>query len=110
MKHWLFASEYIRSSQSSAILENLYDPASDAWLVTTNQKEPTEWQVYKLFRKILSVNQNPDTGILRIAIDWPDPLLAAQWVNWLVDDINKYIKEKDVREAERSIKYLIGSG
>ena len=34
------------------------------------------------------------------------PLIAQQWVTWLVDDINQAVKDQDVEEANRSIDYL----
>ena len=34
------------------------------------------------------------------------PQLAAQWVNWLIEDVNSAVKAQDVSEAEKSIEYL----
>ena len=33
-------------------------------------------------------------------------MVAAQWVNWLVEDVNATVKAQDVGEAEKSIEYL----
>ena len=32
--------------------------------------------------------------------------LAKQWVDWLVTDLNDYMRNKDLKNAERTIDYL----
>ena len=41
-----------------------------------------------------------------MSIDHQSPIVAAQWVNWLVEDVNAAVKAQDVSEAEKSIEYL----
>ena len=41
-----------------------------------------------------------------MSIDHESPVVAAQWVNWLIQDVNAAVKEQDVLEAEKSIEYL----
>jgi hypothetical protein len=41
-----------------------------------------------------------------VSIDHQSPVVAAQWVNWLVEDVNAAVKAQDVSEAEKSIEYL----
>ena len=43
---------------------------------------------------------------MSISLDHKSPILAAQWVNWLIEDANSAVKAQDVAEAERSIEYL----
>ena len=32
--------------------------------------------------------------------------MAAEWVNWLIDDVNAAVKAQDVNEAQKSLEYL----
>ena len=105
---WLFASQYSASERASMIDVDLYDSETRTWLRDQSPLMPTEGEAYKLFSAILSVAENQETGLVSIAIEWPDPTLAARWVNWLVSDINAHIKTGDKQEAQRAIEYLKG--
>ena len=41
-----------------------------------------------------------------MAIEWPNPVEAAEWTNKLVSAINQEIRARDVREANNAITYL----
>ena len=43
---------------------------------------------------------------MTISVDHKSPKIAAQWVNWLVEDVNEAVRSQDVSEAEKSIEYL----
>lgn len=59
-----------------------------------------------MFSEILSVSEAKDTGYVTLAVEHKSPVLAQQWVTWLVDDINRAVREQDIDEASRSITYL----
>ena len=67
---------------------------------------PTDWEAYRKFSEIFTLSEQNDTGLVVIAIEWPDPVLAALWVNNLVEDINGHVKTKDMQEARSAINYL----
>ncbi len=54
--------------------------------------------------------QDKQTGYVTVSIDHQSPIVAAQWVNWLVEDVNAAVKAQDVSEAEKSIEYLKTAG
>lgn len=68
--------------------------------------EPTDWEVYRAFSPILIVARDSEAGLIRIAIEWPNPNEAARWANLLVAAINRHEKARDVREATNAIEYL----
>ena len=78
----------------------IYDQDAGAWL----SGEPTDLQAYRAFSGMLSVSQN--SGLITVAIEWHDPVLAARWVNALVKRINLEVKQKDQAEANSAIAYL----
>jgi hypothetical protein len=68
---------------------------------------PTLGEAYRRFeRSILSVEEDKDSGLIRLAIEWHDPEVAAQWANKLVARINDHMRTRAIGEAERSIEYL----
>ena len=89
--------------------EELYNPTTKQWVREAKppkKPEPSLWETYREFSKLLSVSQDKTTGIVILEIEFYSPDLAQQWLSWLIEDINRYIKEQDQIEAQNSIDYL----
>ena len=82
----------------------IYDQDAGAWLL--DEGEPTDLEAYREFTDIFSVSQDAKSGLVTVAIEWHDPVLAARWVNALVKRINQEVKQKDQAEANSAIAYL----
>ena len=79
------------------------------WIREVNppfKSQPSMQEAYKEFSKIIAVNEDKETGMVTISVEHVSPSLAQQWVTWLVKDINKVMKERDVTEALRSTEFL----
>lgn len=88
---------------------DIYDVQNNRWIeagLRLGSSKPSEWEAYKKFIDILQVTQTKDTGMIRIGISHLSPVLAKQWVEWLVADVNDQLRLRDVNEAEKSIQYL----
>ncbi|HDZ08440.1 Wzz/FepE/Etk N-terminal domain-containing protein [Pseudohongiella sp.] len=101
----LFASEWDKNLQQAIIDDTVFDQSTGEWQLDSGA--PTEHDAYRRISGILSVN-GPDTqtGIVTVAIEWPNPEQAAKWVNWLVDAINQEVRVRDIQEAQNAIDYL----
>jgi len=89
--------------------EDVYDSASNTWVREAKpprKAEPSVQEAHEAFLKILSVSQDKESGFVSIGIEHHSPVVAQQWVSWLVEDINETIRKQDVEQAERSINYL----
>ena len=83
-----------------------YDAASKAWVREVEAPKlptPSAQEAHKAFSEILSVSQDKQTGYITVSVDHQSPTVAAQWVIWLVEDVNSAVKAQDVSEAEKSI-------
>ena len=86
-----------------------YDYESKTWVRNVEPPKsptPSAQEAHKAFSAILNVSQDKQTGYVSVSIEHQSPIVAAQWVNWLVEDVNAAVKAQDVSEAEKSIKYL----
>lgn len=101
----LFASNWNKSTQKSVIDENIFNPINGEWL--RDNGPPTQQEAFREFNKILTVS-GPDrnTGIVTVAINWHNPVEAAEWVNQLVAALNQDVRTRDVQEANNAISYL----
>ena len=58
------------------------------WQVQSGEA-PTMEDAYRLFDSIRNVDEDIQTGLVTVTVDWSDPKLAAEWANGLVQDVNE---------------------
>jgi uncharacterized protein involved in exopolysaccharide biosynthesis len=103
------SKEWDMATNTLIFNEELYDVSSDKWLRKVKapmKAKPSSWEAYQLFSKLLVVNQDKVSSLVTIDIEFFSPTLAQQWLNWLIKDINEYMREQDQVEAKASIDYL----
>lgn len=86
-----------------------YDVETGEWLATERDQddpEPSDWRAFKAFQEKLSISEDRDTGMVTVSIESQSPLAAKNWVEWLVQDINAHLKERDMEETRRNVAYL----
>lgn len=98
-------------AQNKLILdEELYNPTTGDWLREPNGLRgatPTAQEAFEVFSKeVLSVNQDKESGLYTISVKNYSPYLAQQWVNWLIEDINKVMRERTIAETSQNLAYL----
>jgi LPS O-antigen subunit length determinant protein (WzzB/FepE family) len=82
--------------------DKAYDLEKKTWLV----KKPTMQDAYSNFIGKLSSSIDPVTGLITLSITSQSPVLAQQWVTWLVEDLNDSIRSREVDEAKRAVTFL----
>lgn len=98
-----------KSSGDLVFDSKVYDAASMKWvrpIDSSKSPEPSAQEAHKAFSSILSISQDKQTGYVSVSIEHQSPIVAAEWVNWLVEDVNAAVKAQDVEEATKSIEYL----
>ena len=98
----LFAGEW--EAEASTVDSAIYDQNTGEWLL--EKGEPTDLQAYRAFDNVFSLNQDAQSGLITVAVEWHDPAMAQRWVNALVKSINQEVKKKDLTEATSAIEYL----
>ncbi|KGJ93592.1 Wzz/FepE/Etk N-terminal domain-containing protein [Colwellia psychrerythraea] len=89
--------------------EELYDKTNKKWIrevKAPKKAEPSSWEAYKEFSDILTVSQDKKTSMVNISVEFFSPPIAKQWLTWLIEDINEFMREQDQIEAKASIDYL----
>lgn len=103
------AEKWDREADNIIYDPELYNAQANTWVRDVEppfKPEPSMQEAYKAFSKIMAVNSAKDTGMVTISIEHLSPTVAEQWVTWLIQDINKVMKERDVAEAHRSTEFL----
>ncbi len=103
------AENWDMTTDTLIINSELYDQASKKWLrevKAPKKPEPSSWEAYKEFSRLLAVSQDKTTAMVTIEIEYFSPAMAQQWLNWLIKDVNEFMREQDQQEAQNSIDYL----
>lgn len=84
-----------------------WNPRAKRWRSALPGKVPSLWEGNRYFNKhVRTVFEDPRTGLIRVAITWTNPKLAAQWANGIVATTNSFMRRQAIREADRDIAFL----
>ena len=112
LKPMLMASKSWDAEANKIIYdENIYVQETKAWSWQTSsqwkrEKEPTNQEAVKVLLNNIAISQNKESGLVNVSATHLSPHIAQQWVQWLVEDINQYMRQQDIIETEKSIGYL----
>jgi len=103
-----FARDFIEEyGLLTVFFADKWDPANERWLVEDLRKQPDIRDAVRYFHeKLLRVSEDRATGLVTLAIEWTDPVLAAEWASVLVDRLNSRVRERALQEAETNVIYL----
>jgi len=105
----LFALQPVAFTKGVEISPEIYNEQTQQWVREVKPpytKEPTDWEIHKSFKEILSVATDKTSGLITVSIEWYNPEQAQQWVTLLVEKINAQMKKRDVDEAKKSIAFI----
>lgn len=84
-----------------------WDPVNKKWKRDNPKKWPDHRDAVEYFHKhVLSVEENPKSGLVTVTIDWRDAAVAAAWANRLVAMVNAKMRARALEQAEQNVAYL----
>jgi len=99
-----FIEEFVQKQNiRKHLFSNLWDTKQNSW----KEGEPSAALTYKLMiGNVIEVDIDRRTNLITISVTWEDPVLAAQWANLIIEDINKKIREQEIQELQKSIDFV----
>lgn len=88
---------------------NIFDPVASKWVREVSypkEATPSAQEAYKEYKKILNISQEIDTGLVYLSIDHISPVIAKEWVDIIIYNINESMREVDKLDAQNSINFL----
>lgn len=87
--------------------KSAWNANTNSWKASDVKKQPSLQKGYELFTKsLLKVSEDKKTGLVTVAIEWKDPVQAAEWVSELVRRTNLTLKTRTIEEGQRNLNYL----
>lgn len=96
-------------SDTLKIDSDIYNTDTSEWVRKVKapfQPKPSVQETYTEFMKLLSVSQDKTSGMVKLSVQHYSPILAKEWVDNLVKEINDDLRQRELNEAQRSIAYL----
>ena len=88
---------------------SLYNDTANVWVrdFSYPQKQiPSAQESFEVFKEILSISSDDETGFVSISIKHQSPLIAKEWTNLVISEINSYYRKKDKLESQTSADFL----
>ena len=67
---------------------------------------PTSQEAYEVYNEILTINENKQSLFVSISIEHYSPYLAKEWLEIVIDNINKSMRDVDKISAQNSVNFL----
>jgi uncharacterized protein involved in exopolysaccharide biosynthesis len=103
-----FARNFIQEHDLLPVLfADAWDPVNQRWLADDPRDQPDMRDAVRYFHdEMLRVSEDRATGLVTLAIEWTDPVLAAEWASVLVSRLNAIMRARALQEAETNVTYL----
>jgi len=89
------------------LFEDGWDQKAGKWKSDDPKDIPTLWLADTMFDKtIRQLDEDQQTGLVTMTIEWKDPVLAAKWANELVARANEALRQDAIRRGNDNIAFL----
>ena len=86
--------------------ETIYDPNKRIWINNNKQQIPSYLDAYKVYLGMVEISKDDKSNLVYISVTHISPVFADYFLNLIIDEVNKLIREMDYDESEKSIKYF----
>tara|TARA_B100000900_G_scaffold171713_1_gene145912 strand:+ start:4128 stop:5051 length:924 start_codon:yes stop_codon:yes gene_type:complete len=103
------AQNFDFSNKTIIYNEKKYDPILNLWTrkpPAGRSVTPTYLEAYLDYRKIVNISQNKKDGFITISVEHVSPIFAKGLVDIIWNDLNKVIRDNDMKESTEALDYL----
>lgn len=86
--------------------ESIFNEANQSWVRDVKNLIPSPQESYRQFIDKLQVSEDISTGFVTISVQHQSPIIAKEWVELVVNEINYFFRVKDKLEAQAAMDYL----
>ena len=97
------------TSNSISYDSDLYDDTKNVWVRNVKPPYkliPSTQEAYEFFDNAIAVSEDKKTGVISLKVDHLSPEIAYQWSLLLIQEVNEYVADMRIKEAQLSIDYL----
>lgn len=98
------------AENNSIVYDNkIYKNDTQTWIGSSKYSEknqPSLQEAYRVYKENITVNENSRTSFISMSVNHKSPIIAQKWLNIIIEQINKSMREADKMLAKKSIEYL----
>lgn len=97
--------------QNNVYDDEIYDIANEKWVRDVKlprTPKPQDWEIFEIFSEQLIVKED-DKGFIKVSFESRSPVLSKQWLTWMIEDINEYMRQREQKELKISMNFLTKS-
>ena len=109
LPHLMAAQSYDPITKKIIFNNEVYNSDTKEWLKDENNLtfKPSYLQAYEIYRSMVSVTLNKDTGYLVISTISISPIFAEKLLSLIIEETNELTRNKDLIESDKAMKYLV---
>ena len=90
--------------------DSIYDMNSDTWIRNYSypqQQIPSAQESFEVFiNDHLNLSEDKKYGFITLSIRHQSPIIAKQWAELVINEVNAFYRQKDKSESEKAVSYL----
>ena len=89
--------------------DDLYDTKDEKWVRTPpsgRSVEPSYLELHSEISKYLKISKDRKTNFIKISFEHQSPIFAYQFLNLIINELNKITKQIDMDESQSSLNFL----
>jgi len=97
------------SSKNILYDNNIFNTTTNKWVRDfkfPQSQKPSAQESWEVYKEIVSISEDRDTGFVRISVTHMSPYKAKDWTELIVNEINDFFRSKDKIEAETASVFL----
>ncbi len=103
------AKSFDKTTKQVTYKESLYNAEEKEWVASSFKNSagtPSSWILYKKMGSSINVSSDKKTGLITISLSHLSPVVAKEWLELLVREVNLHFQRIDKEDAKRNINYL----
>ena len=106
LKTRLFLRNFVeKKNLLPLIFEEFWDELSHSWKLPVDEEAFITEDGISVLLEAIEVDQDK-SGLITLSIYWKDPVVAAQWANHLVKQLNVQLREQAIADSKKRVGYL----
>jgi capsular polysaccharide biosynthesis protein len=87
----------------------LFDSKTQKWVRDFSypySQIPSDQEAYKAYRSIVVISEDKKTSFVSVSVKHLSPIIARDWTNIIINELNRSMRYEDREETNRSINFL----
>ena len=109
LENLLAVKKWNQVSNTLAYDASVFNSESRQWVRKAKPPSPiipSSQEAYEKYKAIMSISEDSKTSFVTLSVKHESPVIAQQWVEIIMNQIDQVMRDQDRQKAKQSIEYL----